>query len=76
MKQETLPHVEVVVLVRLADAWNRALELDLAGDDLTDFRQAIHAAQRIILAREGSRALERDMATGAPTRLSQNRRAK
>jgi hypothetical protein len=52
-----VPEEEKVVLEALGLAWNASLSLKLEGDDLNDFRKAIHDAQRIVLAREGSRTL-------------------
>lgn len=43
---------ELYVLESLAAAWNSYLELPiLHNDDIPDFRNAIHNAQRIILSR-------------------------
>ena len=48
--------VEKAVIDLLGDAWNAFQQLPVSHvDDETDFRYAIHAAQRIILARAGRR---------------------
>lgn len=42
----------------LAEAWNAFVDLPaLHSDDRTEFRQAIHQAQRIVLARPALRQL-------------------
>lgn len=47
---------ETEVMSKLAEAWNAYLELPtLHADDQTDFRQAIHQAQRIVASREYAR---------------------
>lgn len=49
---------EDAVLKALAEAWNKFLLLEVHHeDDRHDFSAAIHAAQNIVLARAGIRAL-------------------
>jgi hypothetical protein len=46
---------EELVLDRLTEAWNAFLKLGQVGqceDDLSDFRKAIHDAQRIVMSRK------------------------
>ncbi len=50
---------EKEVICLLANVWNAFLLLSVShGDDIDDFRYAIHAAQRIVLARMGRRGLD------------------
>lgn len=50
-------------LMFLGLAWNAFVELPRSDDDTHDFRQAIHAAQRIILSRPATeRVDERQLA--------------
>lgn len=46
------------VIGHLVDAWNAFLKLPVEHpDDTTEFRHAIHAAQREILSRSGRREI-------------------
>ena len=52
---------EFLVVSKLADAWNAFLCLELLHpDETTEFRQAIHAAQHIIMARPVQRQFNVD----------------
>lgn len=52
----TIP--EKLVLDTLASAWNQFILLPvLHKDDQDEFRHAIHAAQNVVLAREGMRTV-------------------
>ena len=51
-----LRHEEKLCLTRLAEAWNLFVNMpDSDEDDVTDFRRAIHEAQRIIALRVARR---------------------
>lgn len=62
---DQLTDLERDVVMRLADAWNAYLQLPRAcpvrqtDDDTTDFRKAIHDAQRIVLARPAARTINK-----------------
>jgi len=50
--EPVLPIKELMVVSHLVLAWNEFVELEiLHQDDQDEFRRAIHAAQRIIMAR-------------------------
>lgn len=52
MKSDFLHPLEIEVLDRLVQSWNAYVKLpQLHQDEVTDFRAAIHTAQRIIMAR-------------------------
>lgn len=46
------------VVLALAEAWNRYVDLPVEhGDDMDEFRRAIHAAQAKVLMRPGRREI-------------------
>lgn len=47
---------EIKTINLLASSWNQFVKLsNIDQDDLTDFRKAIHDAQRIVMSREARR---------------------
>lgn len=49
---------ERAVALKLAEAWNLFAALPVEhGDDVSEFRQAIHAAQGVVLKRPGRRQI-------------------
>jgi len=49
---------ERLVVMKLADVWDEFLALPVEHqDDINEFRTAIHAAQKTVLARSGRREL-------------------
>ena len=59
-----LSAAEINIVQELANVWNQFLTLaDLTSDDIHEFRHAIHAAQRLILARTGRRQIAGDEIT-------------
>lgn len=69
MKNALLTIHELMVLHILSKAWAEFLFLpDLQATDINDFRAAIHATMRIVLARPGRRQIkEKDDPMGYPT---------
>ena len=52
---------EMKVIQLLANAWNAFLQLPVShGDEVNDFRFAIHAAQYVVLARIGQQCINDD----------------
>lgn len=56
--QGDLSEQELAVIDKSAAVWNAFLDLPIEHpDDLLEFRQAVHALQRIVLCRPARRAL-------------------